>query len=99
MTQQTLGGEKNQRYTDIAMELPPQHMEEVGRFGAVHHLQVEIGTKSQKPLYAAARVLGTLSLVTMGQHHHKSRLDAPFLLGGSDVLVHDHLSHIDRKST
>ena len=54
MTEQALGCENNQRHSDIAMELTPQHMEKVGRSGAVYHLQVEIGAKNQEPLHAAA---------------------------------------------
>ncbi len=94
MTQQALGCEEDQRNPDIAMELSSQHMEEVGRCGAVHHLKIQVGTETEESFQAPTGMLGTLTLVAMGQQHHQPRLDTPLLLCGSDILIHDHLSHI-----
>src|SRR5690606_19360995 len=94
MAEQTLRGENDQWFAEVALKLPAQYMEEVRWRGAVHDLHVIFSTKLQKTFYSRRRVLGALPLQPMGKQHHETVGAAPLGLCTGDVLVDDDLCTI-----
>src|SRR5699024_7763471 len=62
----------------------------------LYHLHIIISTQLQETLNARRRVLGTLPLVTMGQHQGKATVTAPFGLTRRDELVNNNLGTIGK---
>ncbi len=84
----------DERLAEGPQHLPPQHVEELGRRGAVDHLDVVLRAQPEEPLDPGARVLGALTLVAVGQQHREPAHALPLGLGTGDELVDDDLGAI-----
>ncbi|GBD41382.1 hypothetical protein HRbin39_00763 [bacterium HR39] len=94
MAQQRLGREDDQGFTEVTVQLPPQHVEEVGRSRAVADLHVVLGVELQEALDARRAVLRPLPLVAVRQQAHQPRHAQPLALAGADELVEVDLSAV-----
>ena len=57
-------------------------------------LNIVFPRQLQKSLNPRARMLGPLTFISMGQQHHQSRRQIPFIFAGADELIDDHLRAI-----
>ena len=91
MPQQGLRRHQDERFPDVAMELPAQNMKVVGRRSAVRDLHVVLGCHLQETLEPGGGMLGTLPLVAMRKQANKSGHPQPLALARGDELVEHHL--------
>ena len=91
----TLGAKMIERGVPLAVDLPAQHVEVLGRRGRVAHLNVVLGRGREEALDPRRRVLRSLALVAVGQEQHEPVVLTPLVLGRADVLVEDDLGAVD----
>ncbi|KAI3492962.1 hypothetical protein L1887_42337 [Cichorium endivia] len=113
VTQETLGEEVDERLAELAVDLPPEHVEVVGRRGAVDdgHVAVlvlpvallgrreaegVVVAELEEPLDPRRRVLGTLTVVAVGQVEHETGALEPLALARGDELVDDALGVVGK---
>ena len=70
-------------------------MENLRGRGRLADLDVVVGAKLQEPLDARRRVLRTLALVTVRQHHGQAGIAAPLGFGRHDELIDPDLRTVD----
>src|SRR4051812_6819879 len=94
VAQQRLRRHHDQRLADLALQLPPQHVEQIGRRGGVDHLHVVFRAHLQEALQPRRGMLGPLSLIAMRQHADEAGHAQPFAFPRGDELVEQHLRAI-----
>ena len=97
MAQQALGREHDERQR-VGVEqqrLTAQHVEVLGRGGAVDDAHVQIGGQLQEAFDARARVIRALAFVAVRQQQHERRSHAPLGAARHQVLVENRLRAID----
>src|SRR5206468_5168781 len=78
--------EAHERLAGRRVDLPAQYVEVLRGGGRVADAQVVLGAEREEPLEARARVLGALTLETVGEQQREARLLAPLVLGRDDEL-------------
>ena len=90
-TQQLLGRERDERLARALVGLRAQHVEVVRRRRGLDDPHVVLGGQLQVALDARARVVGSLTLVAVGEEHDERGTLSPLLLGRAHELVDDGL--------
>ena len=96
MAQHAFWRENDQRLAPRAARLPAQHVEVLRRGGRLADLHVVFGGELQEAFESRARMLRPLAFVAVGQQHHDSRREIPFVLASADELVDDHLGAVGK---
>ena len=98
MAQHAFWRENDQRLAPRAARLPSQHVEVLRRSGGLADLHVVFGGELQEAFESRARMLRSLAFVAVGQQHHDSRREIPFVLASADELIDDHLGAVGKIS-
>ena len=93
-----LGVKAMRRLTRALVGLRAQHVEVVRRRGGLDDPHVVLGGQLQVTLDARARVVGSLTLIAVGEEHDERAALAPLLLGRADKLVDDRLRAVGEVS-
>jgi hypothetical protein len=95
MPQQRLRRHHDQRLARFVFHLPAQRVEVLGGRRRIDHLHVAFGAQREEPFQPRARVLRSLTLVSVRQQQNESAVLPPLFFGARNELIDDDLRAVD----
>ena len=89
-----LRGHQDQRLAEVALHLPAQGVEVLGRRREVADLDIVLGAQLQIAFDAGRGVLRPLPFVAVREEHHQAAAAVPLRFAGRDELIDDDLGAV-----
>src|ERR1700730_19178841 len=94
MAQHALGGEDHERFAPVPQALAAQQVEILRGIRGLANLEIVASRELQETFNARARVLRSLTFITMRQKQNQPREQSPLVFAGADELIDDRLGDV-----